>query len=131
LTEAPVLARLSPLDRYLPVWILLAMASGLLLGRWYPSIQASLDAIKVGQTSLPIALGLVLMMVPVLAKVRYGEVAYGLRHRRLLGLALLLVWGIGPLLMFGLAWLFLGNQPEFRTGLILIGIAPCIAMVLI
>jgi arsenical-resistance protein len=131
LTEAPVLARLAPLDRYLPVWILLAMALGLLLGRWFPSIQASLDAIKVGQTSLPIALGLLLMMVPVLAKVRYGEVAYGLRNRRLLGLALLLVWGIGPLLMFGLAWLFLGNQPEFRTGVILIGIAPCIAMVLI
>ena len=127
----PVLARLSRLDRYLPLWIVLAMAFGLLLGRWFPSIQAHLDAIKVGQTSLPIALGLMLMMYPVLAKVRYGEVAHGLRHRRLLGLALLLVWGIGPLLMFGLAWLFLPSQPEFRTGLILIGIAPCIAMVLI
>ena len=128
---APILARLSILDRYLPLWILLAMAFGLLLGRWFPSIQAHLDAVKVGQTSLPIALGLMLMMYPVLAKVRYGEVAQGLRQRRLLGLALLLVWGLGPLLMFGLAWLFLPNQPEFRTGLIMIGIAPCIAMVLI
>ncbi len=129
--EVAILAKLSPLDRYLPLWIVLAMALGLLLGRWFPSIQANLDAIKVGQTSLPIALGLLLMMYPVLAKVRYGEVAHGLRQRRLLGLALLLVWGLGPLLMFGLAWLFLPNQPEFRTGLILIGIAPCIAMVLI
>jgi ACR3 family arsenite transporter len=129
--KTQVLARLSLLDRYLPLWFLLAMASGLLLGRWFPSIQAHLDAVKVGQTSLPIALGLILMMYPVLAKVRYGEVAQGLRQRRLLGLALLLVWGLGPLLMFGLAWLFLPNQPEFRTGLIMIGIAPCIAMVLI
>ncbi len=131
LAAAPILSRLSSLDRYLPLWIVLAMTSGLLLGRWFPAIQANLEAIKVGQTSLPIALGLLLMMYPVLAKVRYGEVAYSLRHRRLLGLALLLVWGIGPLLMFGLAWLFLPNQPEFRSGLILIGIAPCIAMVLI
>jgi ACR3 family arsenite efflux pump ArsB len=122
---APILARLSLLDRYLPLWILLAMDFGLLLGRWFPSIQAHLDAVKVGQTSLPIALGLILMMYPVLAKVRYGEVAQGLRQRRLLGLALLLVWGLGPLLMFGLAWLFLPNQPEFRTGLIMIGIAHC------
>ena len=131
LAGAPILTRLSTLDRYLPLWIVLAMASGLLLGRWFPAIQASLEAIKLGQTSLPIALGLLLMMYPVLAKVRYGEVTHSLRHRRLLGLALVLVWGIGPLLMFGLAWLFLPNQPEFRSGLILIGIAPCIAMVLI
>jgi ACR3 family arsenite transporter len=127
----PILARLSLLDRFLPLWILLAMALGLLLGRWFPSIPAHLDGFKVGQTSLPIALGLMLMMYPVLAKVRYGEVAHGLRHRRFLGLALLLVWGLGPLLMFGLAWIFLPNQPEFRSGLIMIGIAPCIAMVLI
>ena len=131
LAGAPILTRLSTLDRYLPLWIVLAMASGLLLGRWFPAIQASLEAIKLGQTSLPIALGLLLMMYPVLAKVRYGEVTHSLRNRRLLGLALVLVWGIGPLLMFGLAWLFLPNQPEFRSGLILIGIAPCIAMVLI
>ena len=125
-----VISKLSPLDRWLPVWIVLAIAAGLLLSHWFPAIQASLDAIKLGQTSLPIALGL-LLIYPILAKVRYGELGHVMRDRRLLGLALLLVWGIGPLLMFGLAWIFLPDQPDFRSGLIMIGIAPCIAMVLI
>jgi ACR3 family arsenite transporter len=129
--ESTVLARLSPLDRLLPLWILLAMAGGLLLGRLVPGLQALLGAVQVGHTSLPIALGLLLMMYPVLAKVRYGELGRVARDRRLLSLALGLVWGLGPLLMFALAWLFLPDQPAFRTGLILIGIAPCIAMVLI
>ena len=129
--QGAVLARLSRLDRLLPVWILLAMAGGLLLGRLVPGLQGLLSAVQVDHTSLPIALGLLLMMYPVLAKVRYGELGHVARDRRLLGLALGLVWGLGPLLMFALAWLFLPDQPAFRTGLILIGIAPCIAMVLI
>ena len=125
------IAKLSLLDRLLPLWILLAMAAGLLLGRSFPSLQAALDAVKLGQTSLPIAIGLLLMMVPVLAKVRYEELGKALQQRRLLPLCLLLVWGLGPLLMFALAWLFLSDQADLRTGVILIGIAPCIAMVLI
>ena len=119
------------LDRLLPVWILLAMAAGLLLGRIVPGLQAALAAVQVEHTSLPIAVGLLLMMYPVLAKVRYGELGHMARDRRLLTLTLGLTWGLGPLLMFSLAWLFLPDQPDFRTGLILIGIAPCIAMVLI
>jgi ACR3 family arsenite transporter len=129
--ETALLASLSLLDRLLPLWILLAMAAGLLLGRHVPGLQAVLGAVQVDHTSLPIALGLLLMMYPVLAKVRYGEVGHVARDRHLLKLALALVWGLGPLLMFTLAWLFLPDQPAFRTGVILIGIAPCIAMVLI
>jgi ACR3 family arsenite transporter len=129
--EVAVLASLSLLDRLLPLWILLAMAAGLLLGRLLPGLQPVLSAVQVDHTSLPIAAGLLLMMYPVLAKVRYGELGHVARDRRLLTLALALVWGLGPLLMFVLAWLFLPDQPAFRTGLILIGIAPCIAMVLI
>ena len=125
------LAALSWLDRLLPLWILLAMAGGVLLGRLVPGLQGALGAVQVDHTSLPIAIGLLLMMYPVLAKVRYGELGHVARDRRLLPLALGLVWGLGPLLMFSLAWLFLPDQPAFRTGLILIGIAPCIAMVLI
>jgi ACR3 family arsenite transporter len=129
--EAAVLTRLSVLDRFLPVWILLAMAAGLLLGRTVPGVQSALDAVKVGQTSLPIALGLLLMMYPVLAKVRYEDMSHVTGDRRLLWLSLLLNWVVGPLLMFVLAWTFLADQPEFRTGLIVIGLARCIAMVLI
>jgi ACR3 family arsenite transporter len=129
--EQAVLARLSVLDRFLPVWILLAMAGGLLLGRWFPGVQSALDAVKVGQTSLPIALGLLLMMYPVLAKVRYEDMGHVTGDRRLLWLSLALNWVIGPALMFALAWMFLADQPDFRTGLIVIGLARCIAMVLI
>ncbi len=130
-TSPPVLARLSALDRLLPLWIGLAMAGGLLLGRWCPWIQGLLGAVTIGETSLPIALGLLLMLYPVLAKVRYEAMGQEMADRRLLRLCLLLVWGLGPLLMFALGWLFLPTQPAFRTGLILIGIAPCIAMVLV
>ena len=126
-----VLASLPWLDRLLPLWILLAMASGLLLGRLVPGLQELLGSVQVDHTSLPIAIGLLLMMVPVLAKVRYGELGHACQDGRLLRLTLSLVWGLGPLLMFSLAWLFLPDQPAFRTGLILIGIAPCIAMVLL
>ncbi len=125
------LARLSRLDRYLPIWILLAMAVGLLLGRLVPSLQTLLDAVKIGNTSLPIALGLLMMMYPVLAKVRFEQLGNVASDRRLLALSLGLVWLVGPALMFCLAWLLLPDQPAFRTGLIVIGIAPCIAMVLI
>jgi len=129
--RSAVLVHLPWLDRLLPLWILLAMAGGLLLGRSLPGLQALLGSVQVGHTSLPIAFGLLLMMYPVLAKVRYGELGSMARDRRLLTLTLALTWGLGPLLMFTLAWLFLPDQPAFRTGLILIGIAPCIAMVLI
>ncbi|HSN12973.1 MAG TPA: ACR3 family arsenite efflux transporter [Propionibacteriaceae bacterium] len=129
--ESAVIGRLSRLDRFLPVWILLAMAAGLLVGRAFPAVQSALDAVKVGQTSLPIALGLLLMMYPVLAKVRYEDMSHVTGDRRMLWLSLLLNWVIGPALMFALAWIFLADQPEFRTGLIVIGLARCIAMVLI
>jgi ACR3 family arsenite transporter len=131
IAEQPLLKRLSFLDRFLPVWILTAMVVGLLLGRLVPSVQNALNSVKVGQTSLPIALGLLLMMYPVLAKVRYEEMGHVTGDRRLLWLSLLLNWLIGPALMFTLAWVFLADQPAFRTGLIVIGLARCIAMVLI
>lgn len=129
--EQAVLERLSLLDRFLPVWILLAMAAGLLLGRLVPATQDVLDAVSIDGTSLPIAIGLLLMMYPVLAKVRYEDMSHVTGDRRLLWLSLLLNWVIGPALMFALAWIFLADYPEFRTGLIVIGLARCIAMVLI
>lgn len=129
--EAAVLGKLSVLDRFLPVWIVAAMVAGLVLGRYFPAIQDILDAVKIDQTSLPIALGLFLMMYPVLAKVRYEDMGHVAGDRKLLFLSLLLNWIIGPLLMFALAWIFLADYPAFRTGLIVIGLARCIAMVLI
>lgn len=126
-----VLAKLSGLDRFLPVWIVIAMVVGLLLGKLVPGIQGSLDSIKIGGTSLPIAIGLLLMMYPVLAKVRYEDMSAVTGDRKLLWSSLLLNWIIGPALMFALAWIFLPHQPEMRTGLIVIGLARCIAMVLI
>ena len=129
--QAPVLRRLSTLDRFLPVWILTAMAGGLMLGRALPGLDDALDAVQVGSVSLPIALGLLLMMYPVLAKVRYTELGAVVADRRLLVLSLLLNWVVGPLVMFALAWLLLPDLPEYRTGLIIVGLARCIAMVLI
>lgn len=130
-TEQAVLARLSALDRFLPVWILLAMGLGLGLGRLLPGLNDALDTIKVGSVSLPIALGLLAMMYPVLAKVRYSRVGEVARDRRTMVMSLVLNWVIGPALMFALAWLMLPDLPEYRTGLIIIGLARCIAMVLI
>ncbi len=129
--EPAVLRRLSTLDRFLPLWIGLAMVAGLLIGRLYPGIRDVLDAIRVGETSLPIALGLLLMMYPVLAKVRYEDMSHVTGDRRMLWSSLVLNWLIGPALMFTLAWIFLADQPAFRTGIIVIGLARCIAMVLI
>jgi ACR3 family arsenite transporter len=129
--DAPVLNRLSTLDRFLPVWIIAAMAAGLLLGRLIPGLDDALDAVKVGDVSLPIAIGLLLMMYPVLAKVRYSELDRVTGDRRLLGASLALNWLIGPALMFALAWLLLPDLPGYRTGLIIVGLARCIAMVLI
>jgi ACR3 family arsenite transporter len=139
LTDAPttrpespdVLHRLSVLDRYLPVWIGAAMATGVLLGRLVPGLDDALDAVKIGSVSLPIAIGLLAMMYPVLAKVRYDRIGDVTRDRRLLVPSLVLNWVIGPALMFGLAWAFLADLPEYRTGLIIVGLARCIAMVLI
>jgi ACR3 family arsenite transporter len=130
-TDDPVIEKLSFLDRYLPVWIVAAMLGGLTIGKFIPDAQAWLDAVKIGQTSLPIAFGLLLMMYPVLAKVHYEDLGHVTGDRKLLGLSLVLNWLIGPLLMFALAWIFLPDQPAFRTGLIVIGLARCIAMVLI
>ena len=129
--EAPVLARLSTLDRFLPAWIILAMAIGLGLGRAIPSLAHDLDRVKVGSVSLPIAVGLLLMMYPVLAKVRYRQLSRVTGDRRLLVTSLLLNWILGPALMFALAWLLLPDLPTYRTGLIIVGLARCIAMVLI
>ncbi|MBN1172175.1 MAG: ACR3 family arsenite efflux transporter [Micromonosporaceae bacterium] len=128
---ASVTARLSATDRFLPVWIGAAMLLGLLLGRLVPGLDDALDAVKVGETSLPIALGLLLMMYPVLAKVRYNEIGLVTADKRMITASLLLNWIIGPAVMFALAWLLLYDQPEYRTGVILVGLARCIAMVLI
>lgn len=126
-----VLQKLSALDRFLPIWILLAMGAGLSLGKTVPGIQGVLDSVKIGQTSLPIAIGLLLMMYPVLAKVRYEDMSAVTGDRKLLWSSLVLNWIVGPALMFALAWMFLADQPQLRTGLIVIGLARCIAMVLI
>jgi ACR3 family arsenite transporter len=129
--DAPVLQKLSTLDRFLPVWIVAAMALGLALGRWIPGVDDALSAVEVGNVSLPIAIGLLLMMYPVLAKVRYSELDRVTGDRKLLGTSLALNWLVGPALMFALAWLLLPDLPEYRTGLIIVGLARCIAMVLI
>ncbi|WOP19724.1 ACR3 family arsenite efflux transporter [Raineyella sp. LH-20] len=126
-----VAGQLSLLDRFLPAWILAAMVVGLLLGRFVPGLSAALDAVKIGSVSLPIAIGLLVMMYPVLAKVRYDETRRVAADRRLMGLSLVLNWIIGPAVMFTLAWLLLPDLPEYRTGLIIVGLARCIAMVLI
>jgi ACR3 family arsenite transporter len=130
-SAAEVARRLPLLDRLLPAWIGVAMVAGLLLGRAIPGLDDSLNKLRIGQTSLPIALGLLLMMYPVLAKVRYGNVDRIVADRRMLVSSLVLNWLVGPAVMFGLAWLMLPDLPTYRTGLIIVGLARCIAMVLI
>ncbi|PFG41732.1 ACR3 family arsenite transporter [Isoptericola jiangsuensis] len=129
--NAPATPRLSTLDRWLPLWIGLAMVGGLLLGRFVPALSDALAALEVGGISAPIALGLLVMMYPVLAKVRYDRVAAVTGDKRLLVSSLLLNWVVGPALMFALAWILLPDLPAYRTGLIIVGLARCIAMVVI
>ena len=130
-THPAVVGRLSTLDRLLPVWIGVAMAAGLLLGRTIPGIGDVLSAVEIDGISLPIALGLLIMMYPVLAKVRYDRLDTVTGDRKLLIGSLVLNWVLGPALMFALAWLLLPDLPEYRTGLIIVGLARCIAMVII
>jgi arsenite transporter len=126
-----VAGRLSTLDRWLPVWIFLAMALGLALGKAFPGLPPALDAMKLDTVSLPIAIGLLWMMYPVLARVNYEKIPTIAGNTKLLLTSLVLNWVIGPALMFALAWVLLPGHPEYRTGLILVGLARCIAMVLI
>ncbi|RII19541.1 Sodium Bile acid symporter family protein [Streptomyces sp. YIM 130001] len=129
--EASVVDRLSTLDRYLAVWILLSMAAGIGLGRLVPGMGDALAGIEVGGISLPIAIGLLVMMYPVLAKVRYDRLDTVTGDKPLMVSSLAVNWIVGPAVMFALAWIFLPDLPEYRTGLIIVGLARCIAMVII
>ena len=126
-----VVGRLSIIDRFIPVWIFLTMALGIGLGYVFPEIASVFDILRIDTVSLPIAIGLLWMMYPVLTKVKYEELSEVATAWKMFGVSIILNWVIGPVLMFGLAWLFLGDLPEYREGLIITGLARCIAMVLI
>ncbi|MEU0603217.1 ACR3 family arsenite efflux transporter [Streptomyces sp. NPDC006393] len=129
--ETSVVAKLSTLDRFLAVWILLAMTLGLGLGRAIPGLNDALAKVEIGGISLPIAVGLLIMMYPVLAKVRYDKLDAVAGDKKLMVSSLVINWLVGPAVMFALAWIFLPDLPEYRTGLIIVGLARCIAMVVI
>lgn len=123
--------KLKFLDRYLTLWIFLAMLAGIGLGYFFPGISKITNTLSIGTTNIPLAIGLILMMYPPLAKVDYSLLPQAFKDKKVIGISLLLNWVIGTVLMFGLAVLFLRNEPDYMTGLILIGLARCIAMVIV